>query len=119
MKVFFFIGEGLRALRRSSAPSVAAIVTVAVTVLLLGVLIPVLQTTDSKANEIRDQVGLNVFLYDDATQPEMEALQKRIASLAHVKSVDFIDKDEALAKLKGFLKDDDPIEVLKSNPLPR
>ena len=63
-RIFFFIGEGLRALRRSAAPSLAAIVTVAVTVLLLGVLIPVLQTTQGKTNEIRDQVGLSVFLSD-------------------------------------------------------
>ena len=45
-RVFFFISEGLRALRRSAAPSVASIVTVAVTMLLLGVLIPVLQATE-------------------------------------------------------------------------
>ena len=63
-RIFFFIREGLRALRRSAAPSLAAIVTVAVTVLLLGVLIPVLQTTNGKTNEVRDQVGLRVFLND-------------------------------------------------------
>ena len=57
-RVFFFIGEGLRALRRSAAPSLAAIVTIAVTVLLLGVLIPVLQATEGKTEEVRDQVGL-------------------------------------------------------------
>ena len=63
-RVFFFIREGLRALRRSAAPSLAAIVTVCITVLLLGVLIPVLQTTNGKTNEVRDQVGLRVFLND-------------------------------------------------------
>ena len=63
-RIFFFIREGLRALRRSAAPSLAAIVTVAITVLLLGVLIPVLQTTNGKTNEVRDQVGLRVFLND-------------------------------------------------------
>ena len=61
-RVFFFIGEGLRALRRSAAPGLASIVTVCITVLLLGVLIPVLQTTNGKTNEVRDQVGLRVFL---------------------------------------------------------
>ena len=57
-RIFFFIREGLRALRRSAAPSLAAIVTVVITMLLLGVLIPVLQTTNGKTNEVRDQVGL-------------------------------------------------------------
>ena len=119
--MFFFIGEGLRALRRSTAPSVAAMVTVAVTVLLLGILIPVLQTTGDKTNEVRDQVGLRVFLYDDGTQAEVTALQQRIENIPHVRSVDYIDKDEAMQKLKGFLEDDAPAEALPQgrNPLPR
>jgi cell division protein FtsX len=63
-RVFFFIGEGLRALRRSAAPGLASIVTVGVTVLLVGVLIPILQATNGKNNDVRDEVGLRVFLSD-------------------------------------------------------
>jgi len=120
-RVFFFIGEGLRALRRSTAPSIAAITTVAVTVVLLGILIPVLQATSSKTNEVRDQVGLRVFLYDDGTEEEVQALQTRIETIPHVKSVDYVDKEEALAKLEGFLEDDAATEALPEgrNPLPR
>ena len=43
-KLFFFIQEAFRALRRNAAPSTAAIVTTGVTVILLGVLIPIFQT---------------------------------------------------------------------------
>jgi cell division transport system permease protein len=120
-RIFFLIGEGMRALRRSSAPSAAAIVTVAVTVLLLGILIPVLQATNSKNNEVRDQVGLRIFLYDDGTSTEVEQLQAKIQQLPHVKSVNYVDKDEALQKLKGFLDDPSITEALPANrnPLPR
>jgi cell division transport system permease protein len=122
-RFFFFIGEGLRALRRSTAPSIAAMVTVAVTVVLLGILIPVLQTTDSKNDEVRDQVGLRIFLYDDGTQAEVTDLQRRIQAIPHVKTVDYVDKDEALVKLKGYFDDGDtdPTAALPSgrNPLPR
>ena len=120
-RVFFFIGEGLRALRRSTAPSIAAITTVAVTVVLLGILIPVLQATSSKTDEVRDQVSLRVFLYDDGTENEVQALQNRIEGIPHVKSVEYVDKDEALAKLEGFLEDDAATEALPEgrNPLPR
>ena len=40
--------------------------------LLLGVLIPVLQTTNGKTNEVRDQVGLRVFL-NDVDRPDSGA----------------------------------------------
>ena len=119
-RVFFFIGEGLRALRRSTAPSIAAITTVAVTVVLLGILIPVLQATSNKTDDVRDQVSLRVFLYPDGTQDEVNALQSRIEGIPHVKSVEFIDKDEALTKLEGFLEDDEVLTALPEgrNPLP-
>ncbi|MGZ5332755.1 MAG: permease-like cell division protein FtsX [Solirubrobacterales bacterium] len=117
-KVFFFIQEGLRAMRRSAAPSVAAVVTIVVTVILLGVLIPILQTTKGKADEVRDQLQLKVFLYDDATPDETTNLQQQIQGISHVQSVDYIDKNEALQILQGRLQDKDIINELNSNPLP-
>jgi len=120
-RVGFFIAEGLRALRRSTAPSVAAIVTVGVTVLLLGILIPVLQTTGGKTEEVRDQVSLRVFLYDDATADEVASVRETIADTPHVASISYVSKEQALDKLRGYLNDDDPVNVLPQgrNPLPR
>ena len=122
-RFFFFIREGLRALRRSAAPGVASIVTVAITVLLLGVLIPILQTTDSKADEVRDQVGLRVFLYDDATQAEISSLQSQIQDMEHVASVEFVSKAQALEILRERLEEDDKEGLTEQlpgarNPLP-
>ena len=122
-RFFFFIREGLRALRRSAAPGVASIVTVAITVLLLGVLIPILQTTDSKADEVRDQVGLRVFLYDDATQADISSLQSQIQNMEHVASVEFVSKAQALEILRERLEEEDKEGLTEQlpgarNPLP-
>ena len=74
-RIFFFLSEAFRALRRSAAPSVAAIVTIVITTLLLGVLVPVLRASESKASEVRDQIGLKVFLYErrDARRDRMSS----------------------------------------------
>jgi cell division transport system permease protein len=122
-RIIFFIGEGLRALRRSAAPSAAAIVTVAVTMMLLGVLIPVLQATGSKNEEVRDQVGLNVYLYDDATQADIDELQAQIQQIPNVASAEFISKDRALDLLGERFEaknEEDLTEQLPGsrNPLP-
>ena len=122
-RVIFFIREGLRALRRSAAPSLAAIVTVAVTVLLLGVLIPVLQTTNGKTNEVRDQVGLRIFLTDASTQPDIDALQAKLEAIPHVKQVEFVSKDQALQILSDRLKQENREDIVAQlpgahNPLP-
>jgi cell division transport system permease protein len=117
-KIFFFIQEGLRAMRRSAAPSIAAVVTIVVTVVLIGVLIPVVQTTQAKSNEVRDQLELKTFLFDDATPQETDQLKAKIETIPHVASVDYIDKDEALKILQGRLSDPKITDQLNSNPLP-
>jgi cell division transport system permease protein len=117
-KVFFFIQEGLRAMRRSAAPSIAAIVTIVVTVMLLGVLIPVLQTTQAKSSEVRDQLELKTFLFDDATPEETDQLKQKITAMPHVASVEYVSKEQALQILKGRLSDKSITDELNSNPLP-
>ena len=62
----FFLREALRALRRNAVPSFAAVATVLVTVLVLGVFIPVVQATTGAANEIRSKVLVDVYLKNDA-----------------------------------------------------
>ena len=70
-RLIFFIQEAFRALRRNGAPSMAAIVTTVVTVILLGVLIPIFQTTQAKSDQVRGELNLQVALYQDATQAEI------------------------------------------------
>src|SRR5262245_8311642 len=115
-RVFFFIGEGFRALRRSAAPSLAAIVTVGVTVLLLGVLIPVLQTTNGKTNEVRDQVALNMFINDDASQADIDSLETQLQQIPHVEKVEFISKDQALTILGDRLETDNRQDLIAQLP---
>ena len=119
-RVVFFLSEAFRALRRSAAPSIAAIVTIVVTTLLLGVLVPVLKASEDKAQDVRDQIGLNVYLYDDATEAEIDALGKKLETIPHVQSAEFVSKPEAVEILQGRVKGDlrNSIDELKSNPLP-
>lgn len=121
-RLIFFIREAFRALRRNGAPSMAAIVTTVVTVILLGVLIPVLQTTQAKSDQIRDSLEFRVAVYDDATQAEIDSLQGKLEAIPHVASVELITKVEALKELEetlGTKKSDDLLSQLQSNPLPR
>jgi cell division transport system permease protein len=120
-RLFFFIQEAFRALRRNGAPSMAAIVTTVVTVILLGVLIPVFQTTQAKSEEVRDSLETRVALYDDATKAEIAALQRELEAIPHVSEVTLITKAMALEELKedlGKEKSGELLAQLHSNPLP-
>ncbi|MCO5316038.1 MAG: permease-like cell division protein FtsX [Solirubrobacterales bacterium] len=120
MKIFFFAGEAFRAMRRNAAPTTAAVVTTVLTAILIGVLIPVFQTTQSKSEEVRGQLELRAFLYDDATKAETEALKSKVEALPHVTSVTYLSKQEALAEFKRDFQqqDRDVLKELKGNPLP-
>jgi cell division transport system permease protein len=119
-RVVFFLSESFRALRRSAAPSIAAIVTIVVTTLLLGVLVPVLRASESKASEVRDQIGLQVFLYTDSTRAEIDTLQEKLNNLPHVTAATYCSpacaKNELASELSGDLEGS--IKELNSNPLP-
>jgi cell division transport system permease protein len=117
-RIVFFFQEALRALKRNGAPSLAAIVTTVVTVVLLGMLIPIFQTAQGKSEEVRDQLNVQYALYDDATKAEIASLKKELEGIPHVAEVTFISKTEALNTLKSELKDKTIVEELHTNPLP-
>jgi len=119
-RTFFFLSEAFRALRRSAAPSIAAIVTIVITTLLLGVLVPVLRASESKASEVRDQIGLKLFLYRDATSAQREELQKKLNGLPHVTEATYCSPECAKKDLQSRLHGDleGSIDELNSNPLP-
>src|SRR4029077_16080606 len=121
-RFFFFTQEAFRALRRNGAPSMAAIVTTVTTVILLGVLIPVFQTTQAKSDEVRDSLEFRVSIYDDAIKPEINALQQKLEGIDHVSSVRYISKSAALDELRRQLDKKEAKELLgqlSTNPLPR
>ena len=116
----FFLKEALRGLRRSSAPALAALLTVLLTALVLGVFIPVVQATTGTANEVRNRVVADVYVKDSATQAQQDELGAALESTDGVKSVEFISKAEALesAREKNPKAFEEGAELLGTNPLP-
>ncbi len=120
-RLIFFVQEAARAMRRNAAPSLAAVVTTAVTVVLLGVLIPIFQTAQAKSNQVRGELNFQAEVYADATRAEINKTFTELKEVPHVKKVEFISKPEALQELKESLgkeKSNELLSQLKTNPLP-
>jgi cell division transport system permease protein len=120
MRLGFFLREALRGLRRSSAPALAALLTVLLTALVLGVFIPIVQATTGTANEVRSRVVVDVYVNDGATQEDTFELRQALEGTSNVKEVEFISKAEALerAQEKNPEAFKEGAELLGSNPLP-
>ena len=118
MSFGFFFREALRALKRNAVPSFAAMATVLVTVLILGVFIPMVQATTGAANEVRSKVIADVYMKTNATQADLDRVRKLIETqVPHVGKVAFISKKQALASQREAGRGD-YYDLLGSNPLP-
>jgi cell division transport system permease protein len=120
VRPIFFLREALRGLRRSSAPALAALLTILLTALVLGVFIPIVQATTGTANEVRSRVVVDVYVNDSATREETAGLRRALLSTPNVQSVEYISKGEALshAEEKNPRAFREGAELLGSNPLP-
>jgi cell division transport system permease protein len=116
MRVAFFLKEALRSLSRNAAPSLAAVLTVLMTALVLGVFIPIVQATTGTANSIRGKVVVDIYATDAATLKQLHELRDALATTPNVKKIQFITKDQALAGERK--KHPDAYALLGSNPLP-
>jgi cell division transport system permease protein len=117
-RIFFFFSEAFRALRRNGAPTLAAVVTTVVTVVLLGVLIPIFQTAQAKSDEVRGELNVQFALFGGSTAAEVAEAKEKVEAVPDVASVTFISKQQALQTLKSELKDKSIVEELHTNPLP-
>jgi cell division transport system permease protein len=104
-------------MRRNAIPSFAAMASVVVTVLVLGVFIPVVQATTGAANEVRGRVLVDVYLKRGATDTDVERVRRLLTEKTdHVKNVEYVSKAEAYAQERK--RNPEAYSLLGSNPLP-
>jgi cell division transport system permease protein len=116
VRLGFFLRESLRSVKRNAIPSFAAMASVLVTLLVLGVFIPVVQATTGAANEVRAKVLLDVYLKTDAKPADAARVRALLDRTQHVKGVVFVPKAQALAEQRR--RNPEAYQLLGSNPLP-
>ena len=117
MSAGFFLKEAMRSVRRNAVPSFAAMASILVTVLVLGVFIPITQATTGAANDIRGKILVDVYLKRDATKADVARVRERLEQdTRFVGRVRFISKQEAYDRERR--RNPEAYELLGSNPLP-
>jgi len=116
MRFGFFMREALRAMRRNAAPTFAALATVIVTMLVLGVFIPAVEVTNSAADTVQGRLSVDVYMKTDATAAQEARVRHELLALAHVKHVTFVSKEQAYKAQAAA--DPAAYALLASNPLP-
>jgi cell division transport system permease protein len=117
MRLGFFLREAMRSMGRNAVPSFAAMASVLVTVLVLGMFIPVVQATTGAANDVRGRVLVNVYLKTTAKPGDVNRVKGLLDSkVDHVGRVQYVSKTAALAEQRKRYPE--AYDLLGSNPLP-
>jgi cell division transport system permease protein len=117
MRFGFFLREALRSMSRNAVPSFAAMASVLVTVLVLGMFIPVVQATTGAANDVRGRVLVNVYLKTDSRPGDVKRVRALLDDrVDHVGSVQYVSKAQALGEQRKRYPE--AYDLLGSNPLP-
>jgi cell division transport system permease protein len=95
MRLSFFLHEAVRSMRRNAAPSFAALATVLVTMLVVGVFIPAVEVTNDAANTVRGRLIVDVYMKTSATTADEARVRREILAVPHVKAVQFESKAQA------------------------
>jgi cell division transport system permease protein len=116
VKPGFFLKEATRSVRRNAVPSFAALASVLVTTLVLGVFIPVVEATNGAADDVRGRVLVDVDLTTSATPAEVARVREELQRAPHVKSVQFVSKQTGYEQERKL--NPQAFQLIGYNPLP-
>lgn len=118
-KLKYLLTHALINLVRAGWGGLASIASIAVSFVIIGIFILVIQHFNALIAEWQEQFQVSVFLDDQITPLQLDMLKGRIEKEAAVKTFTFTSKVEALANFRRELKGQESLlEGLGDNPLP-
>lgn len=117
--VQYYFSEAFSNMTRSAFVSIATIMTIAISLIILGGFFLLLVNITSLTNNIASNFEIVAYLRKDLSQAQIAILKTKLLYIDEVEDVKFISKEEALLKMKKNLSSKINIEdILPENPLP-
>jgi cell division transport system permease protein len=100
VRVGYFFSETVTNLRRNVLMTVAAISTVAISLLLLGGVQILGMTVNKMTNDWEAKVEVSAFFLKDATQNEIKQLGTDLSQMREVKDITFVSQEQAYEEFR-------------------
>ncbi len=121
--VGYSVKEAFSHFFRNWTTSIGAVITIFLSLFIIGLFIMGSAMVNSVIGTIEDQVTINAFISDDASTKDIKAFQTKLEGWKNVKSVTFKSKKDALSDYTKNMANsnaDSTISALDGqNPLPR
>ena len=119
--VGYSLKEAISHFFRNWTTSLGAVITIFLSLFIIGLFIMGSAMLNSVIGTVEDQVVINAFISDDADQADVQAFEAELKTWSNVKSVTYKDKDDALAEYTSKMSGnaDATMSALDGqNPLP-
>jgi cell division transport system permease protein len=104
-RLSYFARETLISLRRNLLMTVAGILTVTVSLLLLGGILLFQQWVDHGTARWKEGVEFEVFMQPDATEQQIEAVRSELDQDRRIRSAKFLSKEDAYEEFQRIFRD--------------
>lgn len=119
INVGYFLRESLVNFRRNWVMSLGAVITIYLSLLLVGLSMVTGYVVSEIVKSVEDKVSIQIFLKDGAATEDVETLQAWLLRDELVDTVNYVSKDEALERFKEEMAGSPEIvENIRENPLP-
>jgi cell division transport system permease protein len=117
MRFSFFLSEAFGSMRRNWVMAMAAVITVFISTAILGAVLVTRDNLNQGATNLKNRVMIEVFIKDETTPDQTQALERKIQGMTDVKSYKYISKEEALRRFRERFGER-IVANLPINPLP-
>lgn len=117
MSLSYTLRESVSGFKRTKLSSVISIMTVSISLLLLGIFAVITINASRFITSLRNKVELEAFLQEPITDEETAGLLRSVEAIPGIATVTYISKDQA-AKIFREEFGEDISSVLDFNPLP-
>ena len=115
----YFVSEALTSLWRSRLVNAVSIGTIAVSLFVLGAFLTVASALSGLVTRWTETIQVIVYLEDATPDRVRESLENRLREDPAVASLQFVGREEALARFRGMFRDLSSLpEDLGENPFP-
>ena len=115
---FYFFKESLTGFTRNLSTALGSIVTIFLSLLIIGIFLIGGSILNNVVKSVESEVNITVWIADDASDSDVQALQSAIKQMNSVSSVSYTNKDQALENFKASSSSDIANSLDGQNPLP-
>lgn len=115
----YFWGETFRSLFRNRFMAIASVLTVTLSMFILGVFLSAVLNINHMASYLENQVEMTVYLKDGLTTDQVMGIGKYLKAQPGMKEIKFTNKDQAMKDFCEHMGDQQGLlDAINGNPLP-